>query len=194
MCTQTVILFMFYELPKKANSSHKLTFSSGNNNPSSIKPTVVWIKISEKWTFIFTIFKKDKIMVPKHQHLMLSAVFPNKVTRHSLWRWGSSTMWCTSCKNTRVGAGNLQIITYKFWCEYLDLVTGQIAAWYYLNSSKVSHSLTLSKTSAKASFMYQQWTTTVHILVRVPTTDSLVFFPKHISTTVFFDRSISNYL
>ena len=133
-------------------------------------------------------------MVPKYQHLMLSVVLPDKSTRHWLQKWGSSSMWCMSCKHTLVGTGNLQIITFKFWYEYLDLVTGQIAAWYYLNSSKVSHSLTLSKASAKASFMYQQWTTTVHILLKVPTTDSLVFFPKHISTTVLFDRSISNYL
>ena len=68
----------------------------------------------------------------------------------------SSYMWCSSSKNTLVGAGNLQIITYKFWCENLDPVTGQIPAWYYLNSSEISHSLKLSKASAKASFMYQQ--------------------------------------
>ena len=99
-------------------------------------------------------------------------------------------MWCYTCKNTFVGACNLQMITYKFWCEYLDPVTGQIAAWYYLNSIEISHSLKVSKATAKTSFMYQQWTTTVHIFLKVPTTDSLVFFPKHISRTAFFVLSI----
>ena len=102
----------------------------------------------------------------------------------------SSSMWCSTCKNTFIGAGNLQMITYKFWCEYLDLVTGQIAAWYYLNSSESSHSLKLSKASAKISFMHQQWTTTVHIFLKVPATNSLIFFPKHISGTAFFVISI----
>ena len=138
---------------------------SGNDNPFSIKPTVVRIKTSEKWTSVFlvlnlfTFFEKDKTMVPKYQHLMLSGVFPDKCTRHWFYRWSSNSMWCymwcSSCKNTLVGAGNLQIITYKFWCEYLDLITGQIAVWYYLNSSETSRSLKLSKASAKASFIYQ---------------------------------------
>ena len=26
-------------------------------------------------------------------------------------------MWCSSCKNTFVGAGNLQMILYKFWSD-----------------------------------------------------------------------------
>ena len=37
--------------------------------------------------------------------------------------------------------------------------------------------------SAKASFMYQQWTATVLIFLKVPTTDSLVFFWEYISRT-----------
>ena len=54
---------------------------SGNDNPFSIKPTVVRIKTSEKWTSVFlvlnlfTFFEKDKTMVPKNQHLMLSGYF-----------------------------------------------------------------------------------------------------------------------
>ena len=102
----------------------------------------------------------------------------------------SSSMWCSTCQNTFVGAGNLQMITYKFWCEYLDPVTGKITAWYYLNSSEISHSLNLSKASVKILLRYQQWTTTVHIFLKVPTTDSLVFFRKHISRTAFFVKSI----
>ena len=42
-------------LPKKANSSYKPTFFCGNNNPFSIEPTVVWVKISEKKTSIFVV-------------------------------------------------------------------------------------------------------------------------------------------
>ena len=126
----------------------------------------------------------------KYQYLMQWGIFPDKFTRHWFYRWSSSSMWFSTCKNTFVGAGNLQIITYKFWCEYLDPVTGQIAAWYYLSSSEISHSLKLSKASAKISFMYEQWTTIVHIFLKVPTTDSLVFFPKHISRTGFFVISI----
>ena len=34
--------------------------------------------------------------------------------------------------------------------------------------------------SAKTSFMYQQWTATVHIFLKVPTTGYLVSFSKHI--------------
>ena len=33
-------------------------------------------------------------------------------------------MWCSRCKNTFAGAGNLQMITNKFWCEYLCTVSG----------------------------------------------------------------------
>ena len=135
---------------------------------------------------LFTFFEKDKIMVPKYQHLMLPGVFPDKFTWHWVYRWSSSSMWCSSCKNTIAGPGNLQIITYKFWCEYLDPVTGQIAAWYYFNSSEISRSLKLSKASARVSFMYQQLITTVHTFLKVPSTDSLVFFPKHISRTDFW--------
>ena len=35
-------------IPNKANSSHKPTFFSENNNPFSFKPTAVWVKISDK--------------------------------------------------------------------------------------------------------------------------------------------------
>ena len=62
--------YILYELPNKATSSQKTTFFSGKNNPLSIDPTVVWIKISKKGTSIFlvlnlfTFFKKGKRMVP----------------------------------------------------------------------------------------------------------------------------------
>ena len=39
------------------------------------------------------------------------------------WYWfylrSSSSVLCVSCKNTFVGASNLQMITHKFWFEYL---------------------------------------------------------------------------
>ena len=44
-------------LPKKANSSYKPTFFCGNNNPFSIEPTVVWVKISEKKKLQFLWFE-----------------------------------------------------------------------------------------------------------------------------------------
>ena len=42
---------------------------------------------------------------------------------------------------------------------------------------------------AKASFMYQQWTATVHIFLKVPTTDSLVFLSEHISGTAMLTQT-----
>ena len=30
-----------------------------------------------------------------------------------------NSIWCSSCNNIFVGTGNLQMITNKFWCEYL---------------------------------------------------------------------------
>ena len=29
------------------------------------------------------------------------------------------SVWCSRCKNTFLGTGNIQMITNKFWCEYL---------------------------------------------------------------------------
>ena len=43
--------------------------------------------------------------------------------------------------------------------------------------------------SAKASFMYQQWTATVLIFLKVPTTDSLVFFSEYISRTAILTQA-----
>ena len=42
---------------------------------------------------------------------------------------------------------------------------------------------------AKTSFMYQQWTATVHIFLKVPTTDSLVFFLEYISRTAILTQA-----
>ena len=41
--------------------------------------------------------------------------------------------------------------------------------------------------------MHQQWTAIVHILLKVQTTDYLVFFLEHFKNN-YFDTSISNYL
>ena len=42
---------------------------------------------------------------------------------------------------------------------------------------------------AKASFMYQQWTATVHIFLNVPTTGYLVFFSEHIQKTAILTQA-----
>ena len=61
------------------------TIFLGNNNPFSIKPTVVQVKISKitsiflVWN-LFTSFKVGRIMVLKYGHLMLPGSFPDKVT------------------------------------------------------------------------------------------------------------------
>ena len=103
----------------------------------------------------------------------------------------SSSMWCSTCKNTFIGAGNLQMITYKFWCEYLDPVTGQIAAWYYLSSSEISHSLKLSKASAKNIFYV--WAVNNYCTYIFKGSNYRFFgllSKKHISRTAFFVISI----
>ena len=45
------------------------------------------------------------------------------------------------------------------------------------------------KPSAKSSFMYQQWTATVLMFLKVPTTDSLVFFQEYISRTAILTQA-----
>ena len=42
---------------------------------------------------------------------------------------------------------------------------------------------------AKASFVYQQWTATVHMFLKVPATDSLVLFSEHISRTAILTQA-----
>ena len=56
--------------------------------------------------------------------------------------------------------------------------------------SKICWKHLLCKAS-KASFIYQQWTATVLIFLKVQTTDHLVFFSEYISRTAI-DTSISN--
>ena len=43
--------------------------------------------------------------------------------------------------------------------------------------------------SAKVSFIYQQWTATALISLKVPTTDSLVFFQEYISRTAMLTQA-----
>ena len=45
------------------------------------------------------------------------------------------------------------------------------------------------QTSVKASFMYQQWTATVLIFLKVPTTDSQIFFLEYISRTAILTQA-----
>ena len=159
--------------------------------------------MSEKGTSVFlilnlfTFFKKDKIMVQKYQHFMLSGnfrqIYQTLILQINHVMFHSSSMWSFSCKNNLIGAGNLQLITYKFWCACLDSVTGQIAAWFYLNSSEISYSLKFSKASAKASFMYQQWTTTVYVFKGSNYGFFCLLF-KTFQEQLFFVINISNYL
>ena len=50
---------------------------------------------------------------------MLLGTFPDTVTPDIDFTDEAIVQWHSSCKNAFVGAGNLQIITNKFWCEYL---------------------------------------------------------------------------
>ena len=68
----------------------------------------------------FTTFQSGRIMVSKYRHLMP----PWGISRwsypwHWFYRWSSSSVWCFSSRNTPVGAVNLQMVTNKFWYEYL---------------------------------------------------------------------------
>ena len=60
-------------------------------------------------------------MVSKCRYLMLPEAFLDIESYPWYWfyRWSNSSVLCSSCKNTFVGAGNLQVITNKFWCENL---------------------------------------------------------------------------
>ena len=53
-----------------------------------------------------------EIMVPNYGYLM-------STQGHWFYGWSSSSVWCSRWKNTLLGTGNLQMITNKFWCEYL---------------------------------------------------------------------------
>ena len=55
---------------------------------------------------------------------MLPGVFPEKVTTDIDFVDEAVVMWCSSYKNTFVGAGNLQMTTNKFWCEYFCTNSG----------------------------------------------------------------------
>ena len=72
----------------------------------------------------FQCFKVGEIIGSKYGHLMLRGVFPDKLTLILIYRRSSSSMWCSSCKNTFVGASSLQMIANKYWCEYMCTVSG----------------------------------------------------------------------
>ena len=60
-------------------------------------------------------------------------------------------------------------------------------------SSEIFYSKICWQNPTKESFMYQLWNATVLIFLKVPTTDSLVFFSEHISTTaVLAQASVIN--
>ena len=67
------------------------------------------------------LFKLGEIMLSKYGYLMLPRVFRDIQNYPWNWfyRWSNSSVLCSSCKNTFVGAGNLQVITNKFSCENL---------------------------------------------------------------------------
>ena len=66
-------------------------------------------------------FKVSKIMVSKYGYLMLPGAFPDIESYPWYWfyRWSNNSVLSSSCKNTFVGAGNLQVITINLWCENL---------------------------------------------------------------------------
>ena len=55
--------------------------------------------------------------------------------------------------------------------------------------SEIFHSKIFWQNSAKAFFMCQQWNATVLIFLKVPTTDSLVFFSEYISRTAILTQA-----
>ena len=70
-------------------------------------------------------------MVSKYGHLMLLGGFPEKRASDIDFTdlvedlcTSCSSVWYSSYKNTFVGADNLQMITNKFWFEYLRIVSG----------------------------------------------------------------------
>ena len=63
--------------------------------------------------------KVGEITVSKYGHLIPPGAFPDKVTHDIFYRWSSGSVWCSSCKNIFVGAGNLLIVRNKFWYKYL---------------------------------------------------------------------------
>ena len=66
------------------------------------------------------IFKDSKIIVSNYGHLMSTqGHFQIKLTMIWFCRWSSNSVQCSRCKNTFLGTGNLQMITNKFWWEYL---------------------------------------------------------------------------
>ena len=66
-------------------------------------------------------FKVGKIMVSKYGYSMLPGVFLDIESCPWYWfhRWSNSSVICSVVKKTFVEAGNLQVITNKFWCENL---------------------------------------------------------------------------
>ena len=126
-CIQTIIIFIFHELPNQSNSNQKWTFFSWNKNPFSIKPTFVWIKISEKGGSIFlvlnlfTFFKNGKRMVPIYQHLMLLDYFQINLSLKLILQLKEWFHVMFQFSNTFVGAGNLQMILYKFEVTWFEV-------------------------------------------------------------------------
>ena len=64
-------------------------------------------------------FKVGEIMVSNYKHLM-STQRHFHITLILIWfyKWSSSSVGCSTCKNTFWGTGNLQMMANKFWCEY----------------------------------------------------------------------------
>ena len=78
------------------------------------------------WHKIFRVIynfskRANEIMMSNYGYLMLPGAFPDIESYPWYWfcRWSNSSVLCSSCKNTFVGAGNLQVITNRFWCENL---------------------------------------------------------------------------
>ena len=88
-----------------------------------------------------------------------------------------------------LGKKRVSVFLRRAWCpnaHYDD----KIVLWIF---SKMPSEIFCSKiswqNSAKASFMYQQWTATVLIFLKVPATDSLVFFREYFSRTAILTQA-----
>ena len=167
---------------KKCKFQPQTSIFPENNNPFSIKPTVVWVKIFEKKNISFSGLRSrynrladgTKLILPLEKYFKTlkdmiigtdsftifqsgwnncvklwtfyeySEAFPDKVTPDIYFiDEVVAQMWCSRCKNTFLGTGNLQMITNKFCCEhlwvayvlfldpvlYIDLVSSEIEAY-----------------------------------------------------------------
>ena len=90
-------------------------------NTSKLRTTWSLALLTHNFLSNLQFFKVGEIMVSKYGYSMLPGEFPDIRSYPWYWfyRWSNISVLWSSCKNTFVGAGNLQMITNKFWCENL---------------------------------------------------------------------------